>query len=396
MREWMKVVLPPSWYIGAFAAVYVLVECFSLLLCWAVGPTRFLAGVLHGSPAGGSLLVAASMCYGAFRAVAFSPVFRPGYRKWLGLTPWAAEMPLPLGPVHLVWQDLVVLALLGVLVARHPGVHCLDLVLASGCCYAVLSIVSLLAVGQYRQAIALLFVSACTFMTDLLPAASTFPWVPAIVTGVCLAAGWGVRGSLRGFPWQLEAHEERLSKWTGRAPADLLTVGWPYHSLRPHPSRPVVSTTTGIVVSLMLAWWVFAISVGRHVSDLDAAECWFAYRFAVVLLGIGRGCIYCFGHLPPISLWGRIRTGRLVVPEYDRVFVTPISILLVGHYFPKLVLFCGLPFPVAICLSVLVVVLLTLNLGPSLSHWRLTGAYRMVVPAVGSSDARTSQGIAKI
>ena len=28
-----------------------------------------------------------------------------------------------------------------------------------------------------------------------------------------------------------------------------------------------------------------------------------------------------FGHLPPISFWGRVSTGRLVIPKYDVVFV---------------------------------------------------------------------------
>lgn len=396
MREWMRVVLPPSSCLGAFAAVYVLIEVLSLIFSWTFWPGQFLAETLRGSMAGGGVLIMASACYGAFRAVAFSPVFRAGYRRWLELTPWTAEMPLPLGPVHLVWQDLVVVALLGILAGRHREIGCLDPAMAFGCFYALLSVLSLLAVRQYRLVTGLLFVSACISMTDMLPPGLSILCALALMVGVCLVASWGVKRSLRDFPWELEEHEKFVARWTARAPHGLFAVGWPYHALKPHPSGPVVSPATGTVVSLMLGWWFFAAFVGEPVRSYEIREYWFTYKLGVVLLGLGRGLVYCFGYLPPISLWGRIRTGRWIVPGYDRVLVAPICILLAGYYFPRLVISCGAPFSVAISLSVLVVVLLTLNLGPNLSDWRLTGTHRMVAPAIGASDARTSQGIAKI
>ena len=55
--------------------------------------------------------------YGVFRVAAFHPVFRPKYRGWLEQTPWTGRKPLPLGPIHLVWQDVVVLGI--VVLALH-------------------------------------------------------------------------------------------------------------------------------------------------------------------------------------------------------------------------------------------------------------------------------------
>ena len=53
------------------------------------------------------------VAYGLYRAMGFHPFFRPSYRKWLETTPWTWRKPLPVGPVRLGWEDLVLAAAAG-------------------------------------------------------------------------------------------------------------------------------------------------------------------------------------------------------------------------------------------------------------------------------------------
>src|SRR5258705_8010606 len=68
-------------------------------------------------------LCAIAAVVGNYRATVFNPLASAGYRRWLATTPWRPPQPLPLGPVHLVARDLIVLvpfALIGYLVGAGP------------------------------------------------------------------------------------------------------------------------------------------------------------------------------------------------------------------------------------------------------------------------------------
>ena len=53
-----------------------------------------------------------AVIYGVFRAVYFNPMEHRAYGAWLSESPWQFPRPLPLGPLHLVWQDLFIVGLL--------------------------------------------------------------------------------------------------------------------------------------------------------------------------------------------------------------------------------------------------------------------------------------------
>ena len=54
------------------------------------------------------LIIVSLIAYGMFRVIAFHPMFLREYSTWLERTPWKPGLPLPLGPVHLNWPDLLV------------------------------------------------------------------------------------------------------------------------------------------------------------------------------------------------------------------------------------------------------------------------------------------------
>ena len=100
---WLRVVLPPMWVIVLLAIVYGLINAVhygSGLFGLGSNPNQF-----HGLCI--VLITNAALAYGVFRAIVFNPFWRLAYREWLLATPWQHPQPLPLGPVHLVWQDLV-------------------------------------------------------------------------------------------------------------------------------------------------------------------------------------------------------------------------------------------------------------------------------------------------
>ena len=94
-------------------------------------------------------------CYVAYR-VSFHPIYRGEYRTWLANTPWTAEKPLPLGPVHLLPQDLAVLAIF-VLLLHTIGEPPLLLIFGFLFAYQLAMAVTLLVTGDRWPAYGLLF-----------------------------------------------------------------------------------------------------------------------------------------------------------------------------------------------------------------------------------------------
>ncbi|HUG89574.1 MAG TPA: hypothetical protein VML55_01990 [Planctomycetaceae bacterium] len=94
-----------------------------------------------------------------------------------------------------------------------------------------------------------------------------------------------------------------------------------------------------------------------------------------VVLRVGR---YVDGHAPPISLRGRVGTGRLIVPGYDRVLLAPAVAALAGAGIPFAFRMAGWDLQIGLAISTAATLLAILSLGPTLEEWRLTGNHRIV------------------
>ena len=106
--RWNRLVLPPWWAISSFLLIYLIAES----LCLYVGWWLDLPGDAKQFVETRWVVVGTGAVVFAMFRVGFHPVHRPEYRAWLACTPWTAAKPLPLGPVHLIPQDGVILALL--------------------------------------------------------------------------------------------------------------------------------------------------------------------------------------------------------------------------------------------------------------------------------------------
>ena len=107
------------------------------------------------------------------------------------------------------------------------------------------------------------------------------------------------------------------------------------------------------------------------------------------MLPISRLAIYVDGYYSPISLWGRIWTGRWIIPGYDRVFIAPLVIIAVGPLSVYCLQAVGLPLDVAATVGIGTMTLAALILPPRLRSWRLTGQHR-IVPAIQSGQSKAN------
>jgi hypothetical protein len=368
-----RLFLVPAVVVGLFLAVYFLPELgLEALRRW------FRAPRLAGGPweqlkefQAGTVLFACA-AYGLLRILPYHPVTRPGYKQWLELTPWTVRQPLPLGPVHGVFRDLLavlVLTACGVRVGMHWAVPAA----VAGMTYLLVLACMLGLGGAIRHATVLAFAPPLFEMLSDKPA-----WLLLAVAAFYCVGYAGLRCSLSAFPWR-DPNEVHPSL----KPPGADSLGWPLKWVSPiAPSQPL-STFQGFLIALLVAWWLLgAMVLGGAPVGRDPH----AGRFEILrLMGIGatigafvavtRAGIYIVGMMPPISTFGRIRTGRLVIPEYDRVFASPVLVWVLAAVTPGLVYyFLPVGSGAVLAISAFVVLAAAINLGPTMASWHLTGA----------------------
>jgi hypothetical protein len=338
------------------------------------------------------LLITAAGAFAIYRLARFHPVWNRGYAAWLRLSPWTAERPLPLGPVHLVWQDLVVLGLLTAIAAGHKDADLYEPVAAFVLVYLVGWSVTLAFTRTWASCLWLGFL----WPALLLPVART-PWAATVLVLALVGVLWhGHRVALRSFPWpsvrsptrsdaapaasglQVEVRIPGLSD----TPAVQATtnVGWPYSALSPKVGSKPIPTAVSLSLSLLLGWWLFCIVLGFDFPPGGELVLLFALVAALLRLGI-----YCSGLQPPFSLAGRLSSGRLVLPGYDQVFLTPAAVGLLGLVGTVLIKRSGAWYALTESGVLALVSFVLLAGGPTLRNWHLTGHHRYRLPKVASS-----------
>lgn len=267
-------------------------------------------------------LVLASALYGYYRVRSFHPFYSRKYREWLCLTPWSIEKPLPRGPVHLIWADLITLVPLTILaysnfsiVAFVPFIVFLSVYLVMICITFVPNKASLV--------VLCLFLVPFTFY----PFANRYFAVLVLIL-LYIICWVGLHQFLSGFPWNTRYWKAEPVKELREQAIRQHLIGWPFEYLNVYGTYEI-SILGAFILSLLLTWWL-------HVTKwifIDSRLVTFFFLF-VLNVAIFRTVTYGGIHRPPISLLGRIFTGRLIIPGYDKIYVAPICILLAGVAFP--------------------------------------------------------------
>lgn len=380
--HWMRVVLPP-WWVVVLAALFYFAPILFFGFEWLLLPENLIER--DGSVANAMrrvhedspfvmFKIVILMLYGAWRVIGLHPLFRTDYRRWLEATPWNLAHPLPLGPIHVAWQDVI---LLGGIVAleswSNPVAHPLTPITCFLAGYLPVLAVTFRVTGLRPMDYLLAYGVGAVLL--LLLAGHE---VAACGLGVGLygAAYWGLRRSLAKFPWD----RNELERWDRYRKMALNNeeqprLGWPYYRLTTDPPRVRMDLMESVLLSGLVGWWVFVLIdqlVSEHNWALGIILFWTMF-WALV----GRMGIYMWGHNPPINLMGRLFTARWVIPRYDVLFAAPILAVAAGSALCLMLVELGWSWWSATPPGITATLFLAFYLGPNLDRWRLTAPARL-------------------
>lgn len=335
-----------------------------------------------------ALPIVACVIYGFVRAERFHPACKARYRQWLALTPWTPDKPLPLGPVALTWPDALfaVFATLCFYGTAGMAGDLMWILLPAGVlltAYLVGALLWLFATGR-REGLVVTWGLAVLFLPGV-----PFVWLSALVVGLYLLSYRAYRMSLPAFPWGLD--DAKKPKAVG---------GWPLGFVGPSQGEPESRGARLLGrwrVAALAGWWIFCV-LSRMNEEGALALPPTRENVLVICAAIGefvaliRWVTYCGFYHSPISLWGRLRTGRLIIPGYDRVLVPIAIVAAVGIALPVFLYALGASVPLGAAVCACIIFGLAVSLPPSMIEWRTTGKYSVRPPSARELSARSNGG----
>ncbi len=400
------------------------------------------------------LIAGAAVVWGVAR-VRRSALSHMAYADWLATTPWTSARALPFGPVRLRRTDAGVVAGLGVLLTvglLWPGSgEQIEQVGERPWAFAA----GLTWISEWVAATVHPWLGAWVFLTVplvilfLLPyvfvsaialndrpwerrvALALLPWMIfpqlellralGVLAVAAVVVDQGQRAALRGLPYR--AMDIERSPRMRDAVTASVTVGKAFGGVAPVPmvvTEPsgktrlaggdsVVESPGAMVVNrAIVAWWLTVI--GDKIWREDGGAPWMGKTLAEGTWGdqpetavlvcwsivaggllIARMTRYRGGYGPPISLWGRVRTGRLIWPRFDQVYVTPV--LVVGWWLvgPRVLAGMGLAgadgWRVFLVWVSLWGLMMLARMGPpTVTRWQHTGQHRVITGASPTAE----------
>lgn len=375
MRVWreFRLVYPHAVWVLGLAA----------LIAWG---SRFLEGMADRSnvPCPISLdrvhlytLVIAAAFLGIVR-IAVHPAFKPAYLGWLRSTPWTYPTRLPLGSVLMSWQDMIVI---GVLVALAlPG----NLVNAAWAASAFIGGYCLGGLIPYlcvRVKLHLVMVVGAVYCAVRYWPDPTLILCTAIALLVVMSLG--IRHGLRQFhevsfgatdsiPNGAMIFSARDDKPKLRIPTN---TGRVFTML--HRDKPERMTIAGSVAAFLLCAGIGCGAYVEHPLEIATTATVIVLSLILGFFALLRWAVY--RGYAPISLWGRIRTGRLIIPRFDRVLLVPLLIMVGGLGGFWVLHLMDVPARVGFGAAVFLGAVIAFFAGPSHGAHRLTGGQHYLI-----------------
>ncbi len=368
MIRWLRVVLPSVSSLVLVVLLYCGVLALAQFLEWRFG--KRVADEMR-VPWCRAILVFSIVSYALGRGFSFHPLFRPAYQSWLAATPWTSQKPLPLGPIHLVLQDVVLIGSAVLLVWLTGDFWAFLIPQLFLTVYLAIIAISLFGTGAWPWGYAVAFGLGVVVWQWPDPATAA-----SAAHATYAVAFVGLRKALARFPWEIDwqavATKAGVQINPQQGAAEVL--GWPFGRLAPTGPglRAPIPAHHALLISMLLGWYTFVVA--SHFPPAVAL----ILMVAGLIVPMVRIGVYCDGYLPPISLFGRLTTGRLIIPAYDQIFVAPLLAIAVSSSLTTANLMLGLPLLVVFPVGVAVVLFISLAVGPSLLRWRLTGNHRIV------------------
>lgn len=321
----------------------------------------------------GAAFALLAACYFAIavcgRVAAWHPAHNAEYRKWLRTTPWDVSVELPMSDVMVRWSDVVsILFAMSISFFFHPVVPLVIPVLV-GLAHLLVMVSVFWRTDSRRDTC--LFCFAAVFAVLLIP---HWLWlIPLLIIAEpfkrlaherCLAA----------FPWDnVEALRDKPKKSKS-------LLGFHYDGLRADIPTQEKSRTESCVAAVLVS--LVCLAAMRICQVVDAGQndlregMMFAGMLPCVFLALSRLWQFKLDYRSPISCWGRLGTGRLLIPEHDRVYLVPLMLIGVGLLNVAAVRLLPLPsLWLAVGLGIAFWIYRTGK--PSLIEWKLTGPVRL-------------------
>lgn len=386
--SWMRQVLPRDTIVALAVCSDIAVE---LVYLWS----RFWWGSAEESLFAGYRLfiqLLAALFYGGHRVATFHPAYDAEYRKWLECTPWTPRHPLPMGPLHLVLQDVVVLTASMILTRISDArVLYIPAVFLSSYCLSLAVVVW--STGQKFLAYALGAALGLVIVFVQNPVGALLSSMAAtLITPVA------IRRSLAAFPWELPWYADGRSWQQMVEDYKQRQWGWPVDVFAPKVPHAWITPIDGLGASLLVGWWFFAVY--HQVDEKLHAVLLSFWIQGLSISAIVRLGVYFKNHRPPISIPGRIFTLRPWQAGFDHVFLAPLAAVSLGIVAMILAIFASQAWPVAalwglvlprwselpiatagVALSLMILLLG----GPPLERWRLAGRHRIVFQLTGKT-----------
>jgi hypothetical protein len=319
------------------------------------------------------LLVVAFAC-GGLRALKH-PLYNKAYLQWLEITPWTVEQPLPLRRYMLGWPELVIAIALTFLGRDSFVAHPFHFPVVMLGAYLFVSAGFFIECRMYAALYAyafVLFVGAFVW---------PYPMAMMVLVGIFYVVLIPeLRESTHVFVWESEWRRRRV-------PPLNVALGYPLNvlSMKIGALRLPMRHTIGVSLLVGMLWFAFQ----RNATEYEPRELMIVNAITICLAPIIRFAIYALSGLPPISLRGRLATGRLVIPGYDRVLIVPAVTLLVGQSLFFGCVCWSAPIDLAGSVALMLSLGLTLGLRPYFDEWLLTGHHQYSI--FGSREAMTER-----
>lgn len=376
--------VPPATFVILYALIYL---ASNIPVFFWIRANGNAAGVMPPgiTSARRLLLMAGLIAYGAYRAFAFHPYFRAGYRRWLETTPWDWRRPLPVGPARPSWGDIIIVGALSL-----PGWWFGDLEpLACFClpmgAYLVALSLSFPSTGAWGFHIPVIF---CVGLAVRLWDAPGWTYTSAILLAWAFAMV-GIGRSFKRWPWTAwmpEADPQKLELMVSNPQSALNVLGWPFDRLGPRRDLPTTwrNMVDGFFACVLTAWWFYCLLGLAPVAGRGPISI-MVIMYAILFTLIHRVTRYMIGYAAPLSLGARIALFRPILPSYDQVFLSPIAALFAITTGPWMLHKVGLEWDASAAIALGLAECALYLGGPDLRRWQLTASHR-VVPAMNQSS----------
>jgi hypothetical protein len=374
--RWLRMTLPPGWILAFALLVYAIPEIYHRILVAQWGPQPQWDNFDRIREA---IVMGALILYAGFRVLAFHPFFRDDYRTWLSFTPWRRGLPLPLGPLPVSGQDLLVVALLLVLMYHADWQLRCGMIAVFLCLIAGLLACSFVFTRQQKSA----FIIGYGLAGVVWLGWETPHLALALSLLLFLFARSQLGPSLDQFPWEEWQQKRKAAKsWFNKAfkqqtasQSHFLDLGWPYDYLSPKRQNEMPTPQKLLLIGMVMSW-VSACLAGPHGERLAGFVATFL-AFGGTGLCVQRVSYYVWSHVSPINLWGRLFTFRWIIPSYDAAFVPLAAFPLTALCLFLFVWDLQMPLIHAIPLSTGVFLYIVFVTSPRLEKWRLTSAAQL-------------------